>query len=269
VAEGALIPVQLLFAAEPPPLDRGRLHESLRARLGAVRLAEPDSPGLLLAQVDDLPRGDVGETAVPTSLQWMSAPLEQRDALHAAAAQTWDWPEAEDAAAAAAWSVFVMSMLSWSWLHRSTRLRLLHAGVEASLDQLEPLALHWPTAERLVSPAAYRRVRAEEADRLYPAANVRMFTIKGGRPGETLMDTVGLAPLGLPDLQLTFSQLEPNDVAGRLADLALYLFTEGDVIESGHTTEGVPPGSRWVCRRTPALAPPEREAIELAPAALQ
>lgn len=80
-----------------------------------------------------------------------------------------------------------------------------------------------------------------------------------------LMDTLGLAALGLPDLQCHFRSLTPNEVALLLYSLASYVFEHGDVIANGHTVEGIAAGSRWRCRHEVSLVPPEREVIDIDP----
>jgi hypothetical protein len=79
------------------------------------------------------------------------------------------------------------------------------------------------------------------------------------------MDTLGLGALGLPDLQCRFCLLEPRAVARALYNTAWYLFTEGDVIQDGHTVEGGAPGSRWRCRHEDSLVGPERVVLDLNP----
>jgi hypothetical protein len=39
----------------------------------------------------------------------------------------------------------------------------------------------------------------------------------------------------------------------------------GDVIEDGHTVEGIAPGSKWRCRHEDALASPSRVVIDINP----
>jgi hypothetical protein len=80
-----------------------------------------------------------------------------------------------------------------------------------------------------------------------------------------LMDTLGLAALGLPDLQCHYRIMEPGDVGRTLYDLALYIYQQGDVIKNGHTVEGVPPGSKWRAQHEKALVEPDREVIDLDP----
>jgi hypothetical protein len=78
------------------------------------------------------------------------------------------------------------------------------------------------------------------------------------------MDTLGLAALGLPDLQCHFHGLEVNEVAGLLYNTAWYVFENGDVIEDGQTVDGVD-GHRWRCQHEVALVPPEREVLDINP----
>ena len=165
--------------------------------------------------------------------------------------QSWDWPLAKDAVAVASAAHVVMPMFSWLWLDRRTRLELIHAAVEAVLEQSAPCALHWPQSQCVVSPETYRRARSD--DSLYPAVNVRMFDVSGGRTDEIVMDTLGLGPLGLPDLQIRCAGLQAARVARHLTNLALYIFEHGDV---------------WHCLRAESWAEPVRGVIELDGAAI-
>lgn len=92
-----------------------------------------------------------------------------------------------------------------------------------------------------------------------------MFNINNVGPGEMVMDSLGLAALGLCDVQCHFKELDPNSVARALYNLAAYLFERGDVIEDGHTVEGATPGSKWRCRYEDALVPPARVVLDLDP----
>ena len=50
-----------------------------------------------------------------------------------------------------------------------------------------------------------------------------------------LFDTLGLTPIGLPDLQCHCKNLEPNQVVVFMRNLAAYLFEYGDVIAVSYT----------------------------------
>jgi hypothetical protein len=82
---------------------------------------------------------------------------------------------------------------------------------------------------------------------------------------DLLMDTRGLSPFGLPDLQCHFRGLEPRDVARVLYTTAFYLFESGDVIKDHHTVAGVGPASKWTCQHQQSLAKPDRVVIDLNP----
>lgn len=60
-----------------------------------------------------------------------------------------------------------------------------------------------------------------------------------------------------------------RSVEGRalLYNTAAYVFRHGDVIEDGHTVEGLTPNDKWVCQHEVALAGPEREVLDIAPGA--
>ena len=80
-----------------------------------------------------------------------------------------------------------------------------------------------------------------------------------------LMDTLGLAALGLPDLQCHYRDLAPGEVATVLANTGYYIYENGDVIENGHTVEGITAGSRWRCQHEESMLKPSRVVLDLDP----
>ena len=94
--------------------------------------------------------------------------------------------------------------------------------------------------------------------------NVRFFRINDSG-GDMLMDTRGLSELGLPDLQCHYRGMDPGDISRVLYNTAIYLVENGPVIESGHTVQGIEPGSRWKCQQEDALIAPERTVLDLNP----
>jgi hypothetical protein len=80
------------------------------------------------------------------------------------------------------------------------------------------------------------------------------------------MDTLGLAPLGLPDAQCHFLALDRGEVAGLLLELARYMTDEGAVIADGDTVPGLD-DSTFTCHVEDALVDPPREVIDLEPPA--
>jgi Domain of unknown function (DUF4261) len=154
-------------------------------------------------------------------------------------------------------------------IHRDTpglghieRLDLFHRVLTTLVVSLPVLAIHWVSSQRLVDPAAFVE-NARKRHIADGAVNVRMFNVADGEPRELLMDTCGMASFGLPDLELRFRDLEPASVAGRLFDLANYLFENGDIIQDRDTVDGL--GTRWRCQRQVAATAPPREVLRLTP----
>ena len=98
-------------------------------------------------------------------------------------------------------------------------------GVAAALDAgaADPVRHAVPRAAR--GPRAVRSGDRTCGSRTRPA-----------RPGELLADTVGLAELGLPDLQVVFTDRDPADVAKRLRRLARSIFV-GERLDCGWVEE--------------------------------
>ena len=76
------------------------------------------------------------------------------------------------------------------------------------------------------------------------------MNLRGVADGWMLMDSVGLAQLDLPDLEAVFAEtaFRPNEVAGFLRNISLYVAGQGDVFQEGHTTDG-PGNTRWRAMR--------------------
>jgi hypothetical protein len=107
--------------------------------------------------------------------------------------------------------------------------------------------LHWVPAQQLMTFDHYRLLRTELGP-CGPAVNVRV-TNATGRPGELVADTVGLAELGLPDLQTVFRGRDPGAVIRELREYVRAVFV-GERIDQPWIEEA-------------AMLPPERDAITL------
>ena len=116
-------------------------------------------------------------------------------------------------------------------------------------------ALVFKHSQQVVTPADYI-AECSQTPILRPGSlNVRFFNITNS-DGDMVMDTRGLAEIGLHDLQCHFRNLDPKEVARVLFNTALYIFEKGSVIESGQTVEGVEPASKWRCQLENSLLEP-------------
>lgn len=106
----------------------------------------------------------------------------------------------------------------------------------------------------------------DEGEMLYGALNIRFYNVEGtgSERQEGLMDSIGLAALGIPDVQCHFYDMDTNEVAGCLTNFAYYLFNQGDIITDGETI-GFTEEMRWRCEHQYALAVPHRIVIDLDP----
>jgi hypothetical protein len=171
--------------------------------------------------------------------------------------QTWDWPGADDALAGARASVLVTEMFAEPYGSRDRAAALV--GVVAALTAAtSPLAVSWPTSQRVTDPAA------SATDGLGGLVNVRLFAVSDDED-EMVMDTRGLAPFELPDLQVHFRDLEPGRLAGLLYATAAYLLDEGDVIADGNTISGLEGDEHWRCTHEDALVAPVRRVVDVDP----
>ncbi len=264
--------VQLLFA-QPPQINKIDLLNALRRRIGRVEPLDGNALAGLTSFVypdHTTTYGDGMTLPAQTIFSDLPNGLEA-DRVEPALQQCWDWPQARDAVARCRAAMLVMDLMSGR-LEYKERLTLVQQAVSAVLDIAPCLGILWMPAQRLVDPAAYIRSKQPEiADPLFPAVNVRLFNINSVDDatnkvtGETLMDTVGLAALGVPDLQCHFVGLEVSDVARMLYNAAYYLFDKGDVVADGQTIQGIRPQDRWRCQHEAALVGPERIVLDINP----
>src|SRR5262249_7393433 len=119
--------------------------------------------------------------------------------------------------------------------------------IELAEDVRAAAVLHWLPSQQVLSFERYRMLRTELGP-CGPAVNVRG---SDGPPGELIAETIGLAVLGLPDVQVSFRARvrSPEEVRLRLLLLARGMFS-GDHIPYA-----------WI--EETSMAPPLRDALTL------
>ena len=179
--------------------------------------------------------------------------------------QSWNFPQARKAVERCTATLMITEMMS-SHLEYRERIGLFQNFVAGALESIPCEAIYWRPTEQIIDPKQYGYYFDEPEHPRFAlgALNVRMFNIEG-TAGDRIMDTLGLAALGLPDLQCHFHDLECNDVARLLHNLGLYVFDHGDIIEDGHTVAGIPESEKWRCQHEMALIGPERMVIDIHP----
>ena len=249
--------------AQPPQLQGETLRAALAERLGDVELVS-DGDTILLAlrdyTVDYSDRKGVpSEIAIIRAAQPLNA-AEYASALE----QTWDWPEKEAALAQCQHCVLVSEFMGRG-LETEERLEILQAVMHVLIENGGVTAISQSNAACLINPARYIEAHAEGFI-YYGVLNVRFFNISN-RPGEMLMDTLGGAAFGVPDVQCHFRAIDPAEMSAYLYNTAVYLLQHGDVIADGHTLPSIDEHSQWPCQHEDALIAPERVVVDVNPGA--
>lgn len=141
----------------------------------------------------------------------------------------------------------VVSMIAHRAVNHATMLLAFLAVLDAvlgSVDDLRTVVLHWLPAQRVMPFSTYRLLRMELGP-CGPAINVRIARVDS----DTVADTVGLAELGLPDLQTLATGRDPAALAFRLVHLARSMFV-GDKLDCPWVEEA-------------SFSPPQRDALTI------
>ncbi|MET7423737.1 DUF4261 domain-containing protein [Dactylosporangium sp. NPDC005555] len=170
---------------------------------------------------------------------------DRRDLTH-----TRDWQDAAKVMGAVTHSVTVCEVFGTSFAP-ADRVRALTAVVRGLADETGPAGVWWPASALATPPDAERP----------GVVNVRRHTAAGG----LVLDTLGLAPLGLPDLQCVCGALPPESIDAYLAATASRMI-EGQALRAGDTVRGLTPHQRWRVEAGPVLAGPDRPVLTIAPA---
>ncbi len=157
------------------------------------------------------------------------------------------WHERYEAIARCRSSIVISMVAHRAINHQAMLLAFMSVldSVLASVDDLRPSVLHWLPAQRVMPFATYRLLRMELGP-CGPAINVRISRA-GAR--DTVADTIGMADLGLPDLQALATGRDPAALAYRLVHLARSMFVGGKL------------DCAWV--EEVSFAPPNRDVLTL------
>lgn len=248
----------VLLYASMPPIQQEPLLAALLDRCGTV---EPVEGTASTFRFPDLVPPDGGEPAGFT-LKIRNAPLPEAEAEEAIL-QTRDWPQAR--AAFQRHRAYVKVADRAAAIPYKNRLRIFQDILLSLAGLAAPLAILWKPSGKLVSPMTLAKTRDGRPDPLLAAVNIRFGPAPDGS-GDRFMDTLGLAALGLPDLECIVQDEEPSRMAAWLRALARYLYDLGDVLDEGRPVKGPDGKSRWICTNARSADTPDRAVYRLAPA---
>lgn len=183
-----------------------------------------------------------------------------------ALSQLWGrFPEAREILSDCTAAVLVSDVMA-TVLAPKRRFHLFHDMLACVVRALDCSVVYLINSETLMTPGEYLKTYAkDDLDKFVNfGVSIRLFRVQD-HDDEMVIDTLGLAALGLPDMQCHFRGLEPLKIAQFLYNLAYYIFENGDVIEDGNTTSGLQESDRWVCRHELSLIPPTRIVLDINP----
>ncbi|MGY3088856.1 hypothetical protein ACVWYF_001896 [Hymenobacter sp. UYAg731] len=256
-----MLTAKLLFA-DKPVIDKGRITNELQTTHPGVQ--SPDSGSALLYFFPDIEvQFEDGSIAAQCTIFLPNAGNEEAEVAPESFQQNWHWAEANEAADTCRFEFLVSDFMSRT-LDYKTRLTLFMDFLVAVTRSTHPQVVYPVAAQKLIAPDDLVDAWTNPNQRpLHGLVNVRLFNISNGTAGETLMDTVGLHLLGLPDFQIRFANLDEGAVGQALWNYTCYVYEHGDIIDDGNTIQGITPQSKWKCERQIAAVAPERVVIHL------
>jgi hypothetical protein len=254
-----------LHFRRPPACD----YAAVRARAQEILGSELDSPdprgagkAFLIVHKGHPVTYAEGEVPAQTAiLATDQAP--QLEAYRQEIQQSWRCRHAEELLRGCRETRLVTEMMARS-LPPGDRVALFHGVLRAMIEVTGPDALVFKHTQQVIEPADYLAACDQDPILRPGALNVRFFNIANS-DGDMVMDTRGLADVGLHDLQCHFRDLDPTAVARVLYNTAVYVFENGPVIQSGQTVAGTEPDSKWRCQFEDSLVEPKREVLDLNP----
>ena len=264
---GGPLLINLLFK-EPVELpDTQRVADVCRKHFGNVECREGDDKSVFITALDHMVEFEDGKAPVQF-LMTSCMDFDGKTVDDFTRSQMWDCQESRDRIL----EECRYSMLATDFLARGLS-SLERANLE--MDYLEALAELFPSCEAFFFSGSGKLFEAEEIrsnqiegpDRFIRyAVNVRFFTIQGS--DDMQVDTLGMNTLFLPDLQYHFRGLDPNWIVNHAYNVASYLLTSGNEIDSGETIDGIKDGDmdrsiQWKCQYEDALIQPKRPVLDI------
>ena len=257
--------VDLLYRSAPS-VNKAHLLAHLRQHCPGIEPLDGSEYGDSLAFVHTRHVVSYRDGAIPAQA-FMSIAEEPPDSRRLASAiqQSWRLGNAAGVVDSCSHSIVVTDLMA-NGLDYQLRFDLFQRVLNAFMAAAPCDAIHWAHAEQVIAADDFISAQKGSLSDMLSAGpiNVRFFNVENSG-GDLLMDTRGLSAFGLPDLQCHFHELDPREVAVVLYNTALYLYEAGDVIDDGHTVDGVAADSKWLCQHEESLAGPTRVVLDMNP----
>lgn len=182
--------------------------------------------------------------------------------------QMWDCPESEEILARCKYHMIAVNMLGNLIPDYRDRADMLMDFMEALVEMFpECEAVLFQNSGKMFTRERIVNHKIPREDRfVYFAVNVRFFNIQGTE--DSIVDSLGMGTLYLPDVQYHFHGMDPNWVVNHAYNVLTYMYANNAPIASGETIDGIADGHmersiQWRCQYEEALIQPVREVMDI------
>lgn len=260
---------QLLFREKPEACSFENAREAVEKYCG--ELGEIDEkPDILMFPVmkykvefEDKPNG------VPVLACFMQ-PFEFKMELdELTRSQLWDMENGAEFLDEVRYEVVVHAMLSDA-LSYTEQTELFIAQLDAAVEMYPTCEAIYVTGSGKLTPTAkFLSDRQWDAGARFinAAVNVRFFNIQG--TGDMLIDSLGMYTLALPDVQLHFLNLDPNNVVSYVYNILDYQYENDFPIDNNDSLDGIGADGnidmnvQWRARYEDSLVQPLRPVLDI------
>lgn len=214
--------------------------------------------------------GQFKDAAIPAQVMLTKLPSFSAEKLTALErSQLWDVQDAEELLDQCRYGVMLSDFMS-SVLPYKQRCALLCGWLETALRLFPDCVAIWtPSSGKLIYPKRFLESQVQDERRFLEfGINARFFNIQN--TDAMVIDTLGLYAIGLPDVQMHFHGLDPNQVVGHAYQVADYIFVNDAPIKGGETIDGFDENGlnqqiQWKCQYEDALVQPLRGVMDICP----
>lgn len=184
--------------------------------------------------------------------------------------QLWDMENGAEFADEVRYEVVVHAMLSDA-LSYTEQAELFIAQLDAAVEMYPTCEAIYVTGSGKLTPTAKflsDRQWDTGARFIKAAVNVRFFNIQG-TGGDMLIDSLGMYTLALPDVQMHFRGLDPNDVVSYVYNILSYQYENDFPIDNNDSLDGIGADGnisidvQWRARYEDSLVQPLRPVLDI------
>ncbi|MDF2660638.1 MAG: hypothetical protein K0Q94_3429 [Paenibacillus sp.] len=263
-----LFQMYLLFEEQAERPDAATIREALQARCGQVDTVSGNEA--LSSFAIEAYKVAYRDGELPAQVMMADVtPFQQEAITDLERTQFWTMPDGEDVLQRCRYKLLISDFMA-AGLDYKSRASLLADWLEIAVSLFPTCQAVWiPSSGKLLVPSEIADNPYEGASRfLQFGVNIRFFNVHGTE--DSLIDSLGLFALGLPDVQYHFHTLDPNDVSRHAFNVAAYVFEAEAPVQDGETIAGLRDGEMvqdvyWTCQYEMSLIQPSRDVMDVCP----